>query len=145
MKGKENRGSIIEHKGVVQAFNPGCVDVAIQVEGACVGCKVKGACGMGDLKEKTVRVATGMHEAYCVGEKVIVSVGSRMGFMAVFLSYIIPLILLMVSLPVMLSAGFEEWAAGLSVLAIMPLYFVILWLFRSRINRKINFNLRKLQ
>ena len=138
-------GNIIEHKGVVRAFRHGCVDVVVQVESACVGCKVKGACGLGNQAEKTVTVATDMPETYSVGEKVIVSIGRSMGFRAVFLSYVLPMILLMVFLPALLGAGVAEGVAGLSSIGVLALYYVTLWLFRNQINRKIIFKIRKMQ
>ena len=145
VNGTENEGSIIEHKGVVRALHHGWVDVAMQVESACIGCKVRGTCGMGDQVEKIVSVAMNMPEAYCVGEEVIVSVGRRMGFLAVFLSYIIPLVLLLVSLLALLGAGVNEGAAGLSSLGVLALYYLILWRSRNNIHKKIVFNIRKMQ
>jgi len=145
VNGRENEGSILEHKGVVRALHHGGVDVVMHVESACIGCKVKGACAMGDQKGKVVVVATDMPEAYSVGEEVIVSVGSRMGFLAVFLSYISPLALLLVSLPVFLGAGVGEGTAGISSLGVLAIYFLILWLFRNRIRQKIVFKIRKIQ
>ena len=145
VSGRENEGSILEHKGVVRAIHQSQVDVAMQVESACAGCKVRVACGMGDQKEKMVAVTTDIPEAYSVGEEVIVSVESNMGFMAVFLSYIIPLVLLLVSLLTLLGAGVGEGVAGLSSLGVLTLYYIVLWLFRSRIDRKIIFKMRKMQ
>jgi len=145
VNGRENEDGIIEHKGVVRALHQGWVDVVMQVESACAGCKVRGACRMGDRKEKVVAVAMDLPEAYSVGEEVIVSVGRRMGLMAVFLSYIIPLVLLLVSLPALLGAGVGEGVAGLSSLGVLAIYFVILWLFRNRIQQKIVFKIRKMQ
>ena len=142
---KESEGSIFAHKGVVLTVHHGGIDVAVQVEGACIGCKLKDACSMGNQKEKTVVVATDQPEAYRVGEEVIVSVGRGMGFRAILLSYIIPLVLLLVSLPALLGAGVKEAVAGLSSLGALALYYAVLWLFRSHIHRKINFKIRKMQ
>jgi sigma-E factor negative regulatory protein RseC len=142
---KENEGGILEHKGVVIALNHGWVDVAMQVESACIGCKVRGACGMADQKEKLVSVAADISETYSVGEEVIVSIGRSMGFRALFLSYVIPLVLLLVSLLALLGAGVGEGVAGLSSLGVLAIYYLILWLFRNRIRRKIIFKIRKIQ
>ena len=140
-----DKSGILEHKGIVLALNHGWVDVAVQAENACTGCRVKGACGMGDQEEKVVAVATEMPEAYRVGEEVVVFVERRMGFRAVFLAYVIPLILLLASLLTLLDAGLGETAAGLLSLGTLVCYYVVLRLFRSRIHREIIFKIKKTQ
>ena len=133
----------LEHRGTVLAVNTGWVDVAIQPEEACGSCKAKSACGMSEQGEKVVSVATELTDAYSVGDQVTVSVSRRMGFKAVFLAYVIPFVLLLVSLLVLVGQGVGEGASGLISLGILALYYMVLYLFRDRIGREIVFKISK--
>lgn len=120
------------------------IDVSILSESACATCKVKSACGMSETEEKVVSIFTHDAPAYRVGEQVVVSVTRNMGLRAVFLAYVVPFLVLLVSLLVLLEAGLSEAAAGLISLGVLALYYIVLWLMRRRIEREINFNIRKL-
>ena len=134
----------LEHKGIVLSINGERIDVSILSESACATCKVKSACGMSETEEKVVSIFTHDAPAYRVGEQVVVSVTRNMGLRAVFLAYVVPFLVLLVSLLVLLEAGLSEAAAGLISLGVLALYYIVLWLMRRRIEREINFNIRKL-
>ena len=134
----------LEHKGIVLSINGERIDVSILSESACATCKVKSACGMSETEETVVSIFTHDAPAYRVGEQVVVSVTRNMGLRAVFLAYVVPFLVLLVSLLVLLEAGLSEAAAGLISLGVLALYYIVLWLMRRRIEREINFNIRKL-
>ena len=134
----------LEHKGIVLSIKGERIDVSILSESACATCKVKSACGMSETEEKVVSIFTHDAPAYRVGEQVVVSVTRNMGLRAVFLAYVVPFLVLLVSLLVLLEAGLSEAAAGLISLGVLALYYIVLWLMRRRIEREINFNIRKL-
>ena len=134
----------LEHKGIVLSIKGERIDVSILSESACATCKVKSACGMSETEEKVVSIFTHDAPAYRVGEQVVVSVTRNMGLCAVFLAYVVPFLMLLVSLLVLLEAGLSEAAAGLISLGVLALYYIVLWLMRRRIEREINFNIRKL-
>ena len=134
----------LEHKGIVLSINGERIDVYILSESACATCKVKSACGMSETEEKVVSIFTHDAPAYREGEQVVVSVTRNMGLRAVFLAYVVPFLVLLVSLLILLEAGLSEAAAGLISLGVLALYYIVLWLMRRRIEREINFNIRKL-
>lgn len=134
----------LEHKGIVLNINGERIDVSILSESACATCKVRSACGMSETEEKVVTIFTSDAPAYREGEQVMVSVTRNMGLRAVFLAYVVPFLVLLASLLILLEAGLSEAAAGLISLGILALYYIVLWLMRRRIEREINFNIRKL-
>lgn len=99
---------------------------------------------MSETEEKVVTIFTSDAPAYREGEQVMVSVTRNMGLRAVFLAYVVPFLVLLASLLILLEAGLSEAAAGLISLGILALYYIVLWLMRRRIEREINFNIRKL-
>lgn len=134
-------GSIeISHEGVVANNSGKSVTVTISAKSACSGCHAKGSCSLIGSGEKTVEV----EGAWSVrpGDAVNVVMKQSMGFTALFYGYILPFLTLMTVLIVSLSAGFTELASGtISIAALLP-YFLVLWIFRKRLNGKFAFSLK---
>ena len=119
------------------------VDVEIVSESACASCKARSACGMSESENKLVTVVTELAGAYTVGEEVMVSVRRSLGLKAVVYAYVLPFVVLLGVLLAAVECGAGETAAGLAALGAAGLYYAVLWLFRSRLERVITFNLRK--
>jgi len=64
------------------------------------------------------------------------------GFRALFLGYVLPLIILLAALILMIAFGTKEVWAGLSAIGIVGLYYLTLFSARDRIAKKINFTLK---
>ena len=137
--------SSIEHSGIVFDVVGNRVDVAIEAMEACASCRVKGACGMSESKQKNVSVVTPFADAYRVGEEVVVSVSKSMGMKAVLMAYVIPFFFLLAILLTMLGLGCGEVVSGLSALAAAVAWYTVVWLMRGRIEKEISFKIRKLQ
>ena len=82
----------VSHKGKVIKMTPQLTTVSILHHGACSACHAAGLCGMADLAEKTVEVATDPYASYGVGDEVEVLLKASMGMKAVWLAYFIPLL-----------------------------------------------------
>jgi len=67
-----------------------------------------------------------------------------LGFKALFLGYILPLIVLVVSLFVFNALGFSESVSGLLSLAVLVPYYLMLYLFRKSIEKQFHFDIEKL-
>ena len=80
-----------------------------------------------------------------VGEKVNVILGSYLGISAVFLAYVLPLLLLILSIVLLPVAGLTELQTGISAIGIVVLYYIVLALFRSKLNRVYSFSIEKYQ
>ena len=132
----------ISHEGrVIDVFESG-VDVSIVAESACVSCKMKAACGMGDSKEKIITVFTPDAHLFDVGEKVEVLMRQAMGYKAIGIVYIVPIVVVMTALAVTIRLGLPEIAAGLASLGFLALYYYIIYLLRGKISREIRFEIR---
>ena len=134
--------NLIDHIGIVDRIEGDVVHVKINSESACSACHAKGVCGAADQEEKFLDVPLS-GASYKTGERVHVQVARRLGFKAVALGYFYPFLLLMAVLILLLFIGVSELkAGGMALLSILP-YYLLLYLFRKRIESTFTFSIKK--
>lgn len=134
----------IIHEGTVADISGDMVVVSISVRSACGDCKVKGLCGMSEETEKQVAVYDRNAAGYRVGETVVVGIGTAMGMKAVLWAYIAPFLLMLATLIATKYSGMTELASGLTTLGAAAVYFVLLGVFRKKLEREITFKINRL-
>jgi sigma-E factor negative regulatory protein RseC len=139
MKSSDNFGTI-NHDGVVQQVDKKSVSVSISATSACSGCHAEGSCTFSGKEEKIIEV-TGNYNVK-QGDKVTIIMNQSMGYTALFLGYVFPLISVISILIVLISLKVPELAAGLVSLSILMPYYIIMYFFRKRINEKFTFTLK---
>ena len=132
----------VSHKGKVIKMTPQVTTVSILQHGACSACHAAGLCGMADLAEKTVEVATDPYASYGVGDEVEVLLKASMGMKAVWLAYFIPLLIVVAVILGLVALGVGEVAAGVSGLGALAVYYFLLWLFRDRLKNEYIFTIK---
>lgn len=136
---------IIEHEGVVADVGKNAVRVRITSRSACGACKARQACGMAESQEKIVVVVTDKAGDYLPGEAVSVGVRKQAGRIAVLLAYGGALVVLLAALVIAIAVCGASDAAGLlAALGSVALYYLLLWLFRRRIEHTIQFTITKI-
>lgn len=135
-------GNRIVHDGIVSAVFESGVDVSIVAEAACGNCKMKQACGMDDSEQKTVTVFTPDARYFRVGERVEVVMRAAMGYKALLLTYVLPVVIVLSGLAGMVEAGVAEMASGLAALGFLAVYYIIIYSLRDRIGRTVRFEIR---
>lgn len=138
-----NSNSDISHKGRILSITPEFTSVEIISESACGSCHARGLCGLGDSKTKVVEVPTRGWDSYEVGDEVDVTLRASMGHKAVWLAYVLPLLVLVCALLILTVAGVQELYAGLGGLGAVAVWYLVLWLFRSRLKNEYVFNINK--
>ena len=136
----------IEHEGKVVSVDKDYIGVEIVNKSACAACHAKGVCGASDASIKVVEVAqdiTTLTEDYQVGETVNVVMRSSMGTQAVWLAYVVPLMVLMAAILVFWLCQASELVMGLGALGILALYYVGLFFFRNKISKIFTFIIEK--
>ena len=136
----------IEHKGKVVSVDKDYISVEILNKSACAACHAKGVCGASDQAVKVVEIAQDiltLTEDYQVGETVNVVMASSMGTQAVWLAYVVPLIVLMASIGVFSLCGAGELLMGLGSLGIVAVYYLFVYLFRNKISKIFTFSIEK--
>jgi sigma-E factor negative regulatory protein RseC len=134
----------IEHKAVVVAVEGSVVEVEMTVEEACAGCRAKEICGVGTGERRIVAVHDSMAQYYEVGEQVSISIEDIMGVKAVIYTYIIPFFIMITLLLGLKAMEASDLIAGGSALLAAGIYYVVLWFFRSRLEKEIVFKIKKL-
>ena len=133
----------VSHKGKVTEMTPEATTVVILSSSACGECHAAGLCGVADMAEKTIQVAPDPYATYKVGDEVEVVLEASMGFKAVWLAYVVPLILMVAALLGTLAAGGSELLAGLVAIGVLALYYLGLWLLRGRLRNEYIFNIKQ--
>ena len=123
----------IVHSGKVVHIDQDFTTVEIMVSSACSECHAKGLCGMSEEQEKVIMVPTDPYTVRAVGDIVQVKTKMSMGLKAVWISYVIPLAILMIL--ILSLSGFidSELVRGLVAIAGVALYYFCIWLFRDRL------------
>lgn len=135
----------IDHEGVVLSVEPDFISVEIINKSACASCHAKSACSLGDVKAKIVEVENDFRVIYEKGERVNIKMKKSLGYRALWISYVIPLVILLVLLVSLTSAGASEPVTGLSIVGGISLYYIIIWLLKDRLKRDFIFMIEKLK
>ena len=131
----------IKHNGVVDGVEEGCVRVRILQSSACSACKVAAHCNASETKEKIIEVQVADADRYQRGDSVIVVADTAVGFRASLYGYLLPLILMVVSLVAVLKITQSEGYAAMSALGILIPYYIGLYLLRNILRNKLSFSL----
>ena len=136
---------MIKHDGIIIVLNgDGTALVRIVQTSACTACKAKAMCASAESAEKEMTVVLLGDEQWAVGNEVEVMVQQKMGWKAVVLAYILPFF---VMLAVML-IGNAIWAVreeilGTLALCAMALYYLVLGMFKDKLQREFSFTAKR--
>lgn len=136
----------IEHEGRVIDISEDVISVEIINKSACATCHAKGVCAASEESVRVVEVPytiSTLVEEYNVGDKVNVILAPSLGIKAVWICYVVPLIVLLASILIFSKAGFSELATGLWSLAVLALYYFGVFLFRKKISKIFTFSITK--
>ncbi len=133
----------IKHAGVVDGVEGECVRVRILQSSACSACKVAAHCNASETKEKIIDVMDADASHYQKGDQVMVVADTAVGFRASLYGYLLPLILMVVTLVGVLADTHSEGLAALSALGILIPYYVLLFLMRNKLRNRLSFTLER--
>ena len=133
----------ISHSGKIVEMTPDFTVVEIISVSACSACHAKGLCGISEEKEKSVIVPADPYATYKVGDEVNVFLKKSMGMKAVWISYVIPLCILMILILSLSSVTVHEAYVGLISLFGVALYYLIIYLFRNRLANEFVFYIKE--
>lgn len=135
----------VSHIGKVVDVNPDFITVEIVSQSACSSCHAAGLCGVSEFKTKAVQVPAPVHDFYEVGQEVNVVLKASMGHKAVWLAYVIPLILLLAFILIPDAFGKSELQCALCGFFAVTAYYCLLYAFRGRLRDEYVFTIKKKQ
>ncbi|MGM9741362.1 MAG: SoxR reducing system RseC family protein [Candidatus Cryptobacteroides sp.] len=133
----------IAHKGRVVSVSQDSLTVEIVSSSACSSCKAASMCAMSESTTKTVDVRPVPGEKYIAGEEVEVLLSPSMGLKAALLAYFLPVVLLIAVCVPLSFAGYGALLSGGVGLAVMAIYYVVLYFFRGRFEKEYEFRVIK--
>jgi sigma-E factor negative regulatory protein RseC len=133
---------VLTHKGIITKIDSQNYYISIITQSACASCHSKGVCGMMENKEKVIEVSKKPGESYKIGDPVEIIMSKSMGAKAVFIGYIFPFLLMLVTLMLSLKFTDNEGAAGIMAIGIVVIYYFALYLFKDKFKNTFIFSIR---
>lgn len=132
----------IAHIGKIVDITPEFTTVEIISHSACSSCHAEGLCGMSDAVKKAIQLPT-VPGNWTVGQEVNVMLRKSMGFKAVWLAYMIPLLVLLAVLLILVNMGVADLVAGLIAIGAVAFYYLVLALFRNKLANDYSFYIKE--
>ena len=127
----------MKHSGVISKITQSAITVSLEGNVNCESCNAKAACGISESNSKDIEITSpperqaGTFQSFSINERVDVVMQTELGLKAVFWAYVFPFILMIVVL-IVSSNLFKEWVAGLlSLIVLIPYYFLLFVLKNS--------------
>jgi len=134
---------MVYHDGRVVNIEANQAKVKILSQSACAQCHAKGACTASDQEEKFIDAVMGSDDSITVGDEVTLVMEEKMGRMAVLFGFVLPLLVMVVVLFTLSGLGYAESSAALFGLGALVPYYLLLKLFRKRIEKDFSFKIEK--
>lgn len=132
----------IKHEGIVESVVGKSVRVRIVQTSACSACHAKSMCTASETMVKMVDAE--MLEPMQVGDRVMVELARKLGYKAVILAFVLPLLLMGAVIMGGTMLGWSETWAGTAGLLVMLPYYSILMLLNKRMQKEYRFTARKI-
>ena len=137
-----NPNECIEQKGIVEDIKANRIRIRFQPLSVCDNCQTKSICNLKGNQGNSIEIIdkSGIYE---VGDEVNLIIKKSLGYAALFLGYLLPLIIVLLFLFLFFSFGYNEILAGLGSLSMLAAYYLILYLIRSNISDRFKITLEK--
>ena len=154
----QSKRKMIKHDGIIIALNEdGTALVRIVQTSACAACKAKAMCASAESAEKEMTVVLLDDEQWAVGNEVEVMVQQKMGWKAVVLAYLLPFFVMLAVMFIgngLLAMGDgatgllgdeakREAVLGTVALCAMALYYLVLGMFKDKLQKEFSFTAKK--
>ena len=133
----------IIHQGKIERIGKNKVFVRIEQKAACSECHAANVCVASEKKEMIIEVDdySGNFE---LQEDVLISAQSSMGLFAAVIAFAIPLLTVILSVITGACLSNSEVIGGLTGLAVLGVYYSVLFLLRGKIKRNLLFSISKI-
>lgn len=121
-------------RGMVKSVNGSRLTVVIDRYSACASCHAAATCGTSERKQMVVEARVSPNYHVAVGDTVYVS-GGKSPMASIMLGYGLPMIMLIMGCVTAKAITKSDIIAAVAGLCVMGVYFLILWTFKTRIDR----------
>lgn len=130
----------ITHDGVISKMDDKKIYVRIIQRSACSDCHARKNCSISEAREKIIEIPQ-QGTNFRVGDSVCISGDLSIGRKAVLFAFIIPMVGMLSVLASTWLLFYSELLSGISSLSFLFFYYIVLYVFRARFNRKFEFGL----
>jgi len=133
----------VSRSGIVQEIGAdGKIKISIISKAQCVSCQLNNSCSSSDVKEKVIEVDN-FGGVLKIGEMVDVALKESAGFKALFLGYILPFLILFITLIIGTEFSSNELYVGLIALSTLVPYYFAIYLMQNVIKKEFSFFVHK--
>jgi len=137
-----NNNDCIEQKGIIEEIKGNRISVRMKLMSACENCRTKSICNIIDIKDNSIDVINRSGN-FTMGDEVNIRITKSHGYKALFLGYIMPVILVLLFLVIFSGFGINEVLTGIISLSVLAVYYVVLYYFRNSIRKAFIFTIVK--
>ena len=132
----------IHHIGIVLSVKDTMAKVQIVQSSACSACKAKSMCVSTESKEQVIDAL--MLEPLQPGDQAEVTIREQLAWRAVLIGYIMPFVVMMAVIAVLtLTTTLDEAVTGTIALCSIARYYLVLRLFRNRLEKQFSITARR--
>jgi len=134
---------LIRHTGVVLSVSGDTAHIEITQTSACSACKARSMCMSSESRQKELDAI--MLEPMQTGDQVEVEVRERLAWRAVVLAYMLPFIVMIAIICILdFVTNWSEAVVGTLSLCGIALYYIVLNVFKHRLQKQFTFTARKI-
>lgn len=138
------REDCVEQKGIVIKKQENKVVVKIEQKSTCSSCHARGACTSLDKKDKEIEITTKDVENYSIGDEVIITISTKLGMKAVFIAFVLPLILIVLALFLSIKIfSLSQSLSALISLVVLSAYYFLLYKQNLFLSKQFNFTIKE--
>ena len=133
----QDGGRVIYHEGVAEEVRGNSAVVRFVQSGACGSCTLKSIC---NPAEQRVRHVTVTHDGSLrTGEACRIGVAESVAWLSILFSFVLPFIVVATTFFTLYFRTADDIVAGVSSLAVLPLYYLLVYACRNRLRGKVRF------
>lgn len=131
-------------QAVVRETHENHIIVEIVVQSACAACHAKGACGISDRRNETIKIELPNPNQFSVGEVVSVEMQQSLGMKAVVIAYLFPFIVLVLGLLVTYGITKHELLSIGVSLGLTAIYYITISKLKDKFAKEFVFTVKKI-
>lgn len=132
----------IEHEGIVKEISDTTIKVGIISKAACISCQIKGICSPSDVNEKIIEIPKSNYQVK-YGDKINLVLKESLGIKALFIGYLLPFILIILTLILSSKLTNNELIIGISSLLILLPYYLIVYYLKSYLKKIFTYSIKQ--
>lgn len=138
------REDCVEQKGIVIKKQEDKLVVKIEQKSTCSSCHARGACTSLDKKDKEIEIKSKDIANYNIGDEVIITISTKLGMKAVFIAFVLPLILIVLALFLSIKIfSLSQSLSALISLLVLSAYYFLLYKQNLFLSKQFNFTIKE--